>query len=131
MGKGTQFGDLDELINLCSELEGVLPTIDFAHLHARSGAYNSYKEFSEILERIEKRLGHSALENMHMHISGIKYSARGELKHLNLKESDLDYRGLLQALKDHKAKGFAICESPNLEEDAQLLRDTYQSLSIG
>jgi deoxyribonuclease-4 len=128
LGKSGQFGTLDEVLNLSSELEGVLPTIDFAHWHARTGKYNDYKEFSEILEQTEKKLGRPALDNMHMHISGIKYGAKGELKHLDLEESDLNYKDLLKALKDHDARGFAICESPNLEQDAQLLMDIYTRL---
>jgi deoxyribonuclease-4 len=66
---------------------------------------------------------------MHIHLSGIRYSQKGELGHLNLRDSDLKYTELLQALKDHDAKGLVICESPNLEEDAQLLQTTYQSLT--
>jgi endonuclease IV len=31
----SQFGTLEELLNLCSEVEGLL-RIDFAHLHSRT-----------------------------------------------------------------------------------------------
>jgi deoxyribonuclease-4 len=34
---------------------------------------------------------------------------------------------LIQALKDHDAKGVVICESPNLEVDALLLKETYET----
>ena len=128
LGKSAQFGTIDEVLRLSSELEGVLPTIDFAHWHARTGKYNTYKEFAEILEQIDKKLGRSALDNMHMHISGIKYGAKGELKHLNFEESDFNYKELVKVLKDYRVKGFAICESPSLEEDAQRLKDTYNEL---
>ena len=91
MGKNSQFGTLDELLNLSSEVEGIAPCIDFAHLHARTGKYNSYYEFKSALNQVEKRLGRSALNNLHIHLSGIKYSASGELNHLNLRESDTNY----------------------------------------
>jgi deoxyribonuclease-4 len=68
---------------------------------------------------------------MHIHLSGIRYGNKGEISHLNLKESDLEYAQLLRALKDYHARGLVICESPNLEEDAQLLKTTYQSLAGG
>lgn len=43
-GKPTQFGSLDETLNMCSQLDKVLPCIDFAHLHARSnGKENSFR----------------------------------------------------------------------------------------
>jgi deoxyribonuclease-4 len=65
---------------------------------------------------------------MHIHVAGISYGSKGELKHLNLEESDLRYVELLKALRDYDAKGLVICESPNLEEDALLLQETYSKL---
>ena len=105
-----------------------MPAIDFAHWHARNGRANSYAEFTAILARIKERLGDIALANMHIHLSGIAYGEKGERKHLNLKDSDLSYTELLQALKDFGVRGFLICESPNLEEDALLLQETYRRL---
>jgi deoxyribonuclease-4 len=128
LGKSSQFGTLDEVINLCTELEGVAPCIDFAHWHARTERYNSYQEFASILQQVEERLGRAALDEMHIHVSGIAYGKKGEINHLNLKESDFHYAELIQALKDHDAKGIVICESPNLEEDALLLQATYNTL---
>jgi len=128
MGKPSQFGTPEEVLNLCSELEGVAPCMDFAHWHARTGEFNSYPEFASVLQQIKQWLGDEALDNMHIHISGIAYGKKGEIKHLNLKESDLQYVELLKALKDYEAKGLVTCESPNLEEDALLLQETYNNL---
>ncbi|MDD4877333.1 MAG: TIM barrel protein [Dehalococcoidales bacterium] len=128
MGKPSQFGTIEEILNLCSDLEGIAPCIDFAHWHARTGGFNSYSEFAAILQQLDKKLGRLALDNIHIHFSGIAYSVKGEKKHLNLKESDLEYITLLRALKDYGVKGTVICESPNLEEDAMLLQATYNSL---
>lgn len=128
MGKPSQFGAIDEIIKLCNDLEGVGICMDFAHWHARSGESNSYPEFISILEQIKGGLGDQAIANMHIHVSGIAYGQKGERKHLNLQESDLNYIALLRALKDYGAKGLVICESPSLEADALLLRETYHNL---
>jgi len=128
MGKRSQFGTVEEVIKLCTELEGLAPCIDFAHWHARNGAYNSYREFASILQQVEESLGRAALDDMHIHCSGIKYGAKGEIKHLNLKDSDLQYVELIKALSDFEVKGLLICESPNLEEDTLLLQETYNDL---
>jgi len=130
-GKPSQFGTIEEILDLCTELEGLAPCLDFAHWHARTAESNSYSEFASILTQVKARLGQAALDNMHIHLSGIKYGQKGEISHLNLKDSDLEYTELLQALKDYDVKGLVICESPNLEEDAQLLKLTYQSLAKG
>jgi deoxyribonuclease-4 len=128
MGKPSEFGTIEEVLNLCTDLEGVGIAMDFAHWHARTGKSNSYSEFTSILEQIRGRLGDQALDNMHIHVSGIAYGKKGERKHLNLNESDLQYVELLRALRDYQAKGLVICESPNLEQDALLLQETYHNL---
>lgn len=127
-GKGSQFGTIDEILNLTTEIEGVAPCLDFAHWHARHGDFNSYTEFSSVLLQVEERLGRAGLENIHIHVSGIHYGKKGELNHLNLEESDFNYTEFLHALKDHDVKGMVICESPSLEQDALLLQTTYNNV---
>lgn len=127
-GKPTQFGDLNELIKLSQELEQVMPCVDYAHYHARyDGKYNSYNEFAEVLKQIEKGLGKQALKNMHIHVSGIQYGPKGERNHLNLKNSDMNYKELVKAWKDYNINGVVISESPNLEGDALLLKQIYET----
>ena len=128
MGKPSQFGTLEEILRLSSEIEGLAPCVDFAHWHARSGAFNSYPEFAALLSQVKDKLGRAALDDMHIHFSGINYGAKGEKNHLNFAEADLNYKELLRALKDYEVKGLVICESPNLEEDALLLQKTYNEL---
>lgn len=128
-GKPSQFGSLEELLKLAGELAGVGLCIDFSHLHARSGGkYNSYEEFAGALVQVKQALGAKALEELHIHTSGIKYSAKGELSHLDLPDSDMNYRDLLKALKDYSVGGFLVCESPNLEGDAVLMKRFYEGL---
>ena len=131
MGKHSAFGTVDEILRLCTEMEGLAPCIDFAHWHAREKDFNSYPAFTSLLRLIEQRLGRTGLEGMHIHFSGIKYGASGEIKHLDLKDSDLNYVELLQALKDYDVRGRVICESPNLEKDALMLQTTYKTLKRG
>ena len=128
-GKATQWGDLDEIINLSKEFDQVLPCVDFSHLHARTaGEYNTYDEFSKVVEKIGNELGQYALENFHGHLAGIEYTSKGEKQHLNLQESDMNYKDLIKVLKEFGVKGALVCESPNIEEDAKLLKEFYNSL---
>lgn len=126
-GKTSQFGTLEEVLELSAEIEGVSPCIDFAHWYARTGKFNSYDEFTFILKQVESKLGRQALDNMHIHVSGIAYGKSGETKHLNLRESDFNYVEFIHALSDYNVKGLVINESPNLEEDALLLQQTYRA----
>ena len=126
-GKVSQFGNLNEIIKLSKEIEQVQPCIDFAHQHARTiGEYNTKKDFKETLTQIEKHLGRYSLNNMHIHLSGINYTNKGERNHLTLKECKLNYKDLLKVFKEFKIKGVVISESPNIEKDALLMKEIYE-----
>jgi len=128
-GKGTQFGTVEEIVSLSMELEQVMPCIDFSHLYARSnGKFNSFEDFSGVLEHMEKNLGKSSLKELHCHVSGIEYGAKGERKHLILKESKFNYVELLRAFKEFGCAGAIVCESPNIEVDALILSKTFFGL---
>ncbi len=128
-GKPSQFGSVEELIRLSHEVEGVLPCIDFSHYYARcAGCHNDKDDFCRLLETIGDELGGDALQQLHIHLSGIEYTAKGERRHLEAEKSEFNYKGVLQALKEFDAGGRVICESPNIEDDAVLFRDTYADL---
>ncbi|MCD4686711.1 MAG: TIM barrel protein [Anaerolineae bacterium] len=130
MGKPAVFGDLDEILQLSRDIPGVLPCIDFAHLHARTGIRNSYAEFVALLTAVEEALGRAGLDQLHAHMSGIAYSARGEKHHLPLNEADFQYRDLLQALVEFDVKGTMAVEAPEPfhDADALTLQATYRRL---
>ena len=126
VGKQSQFGTLKEILKLSSEIEGVMPCVDFAHMHAIEGKNNTYNEFAKILSEIEKTLGKEGIQNMHIHAAGINYGPKGERNHLNLEDSDMNYHELVKAWKDFRIKGVVISESPNIEEDALLLQKVFK-----
>ncbi len=127
-GKTSQFGSLEELISLTKSVGSVRPCMDFSHLYARTGNFNTYEEFSTVIDRLGEELGTETLKNMHIHISGISSNSKGDLKHLNLNSSNFNWKELLKALKQKDCRGYMICNSPNLEEDARMLKDYYMSL---
>jgi deoxyribonuclease-4 len=130
MGKSAMLGSLSDTLDMSLAIPGVEPCIDFAHLHARmgDGSLNSFTEWNEILDGYAKRLGRATLQHMHIHLSGIEYTEKGERNHLPLKESDLDLTGLLKALKSAGCGGRILCESPVMEEDALYMKEVWESI---
>ena len=127
MGKPSQFGSLEEIVKLAENIEGVLPTIDFAHAHARSiGKYNTKEEWREMLSFIEDRLGRDALDNMHIHLSDIEYTLKGEKRHVPLDNNTINWRDLLNVLREFRVKGVIICESPQMYTDALKIAEHYR-----
>jgi deoxyribonuclease-4 len=113
------------------EIPGVFPCLDFAHLHARAGngEMNTYDEWCQVLEAYAKALGEVSLKTLHIHLSGIEYSAKGERNHLPIQESDFDLQGLFKALSAFNAGGRILCESPIMEEDALFMQKTWQEIT--
>jgi deoxyribonuclease IV len=133
MGRVALFGTLEECVQLSKDVPGILPCIDWAHLHARrtDGSFNSYDEFAAALTYVRDELGEAALKKVHFHLSGIAYTDKGEKMHLPLNEADLRYRELLQAFVDFAVEGTAAVEAPDPFHvaDALTLQATYRRLS--
>jgi deoxyribonuclease-4 len=128
MGKISQFGTLEEVLKLSKEF-GIYPTVDSAHMHARSnGEWNTTKEWNQMFDLYEEYLGTESLQHMHMHYSGIEYTEKGERRHLPLLESDARWEDFLAVLKKRKIGGTLVCESPLMEEDTLLLKNAFNKL---
>ena len=130
-GKPTQVGSLEEILQMCQEVEGMGLCVDYGHLHARTnGKNNTYDEFCGILDQIETALGKEALQRMHIQVAGIEYSEKGERRHLTLTDhaSDLNYKDLVRSWKEYDVKGVVIAETPDVEKGSLLLFKTYQTV---
>lgn len=135
MGKSAMLGSLEDVLTMSAavavaritggELPGIEPCLDFAHLHARTGdgTVNSYPEWLAILDAYAQALGQEALQRLHIHLSGIAYSPKGERNHLPISESDLDLTGLFRALTERGCRGRILCESPIMEDDALAMKN--------
>lgn len=130
MGKVAVIGSLEDVLAL-AKIPGVVPCLDFAHLHARAvdGTMNTCEEWMHVLEAYHKALGDASLSQLHIHLSGIEYGPRGEKNHLAMEEADLDFRAIFRALHDFGAGGRILCESPVLEVDALKFRALWLEVS--
>lgn len=130
MGKAAMLGSLEDTLEMARLIPGVEPCLDFAHLHARpgDGSMNTYAEWKETLEQYADVLGQESLRHLHIHLSGIEYSAKGERNHLKLDEADFNLQALFQALKDMGCAGRILCESPIMEEDALKMKAAWDEI---
>jgi deoxyribonuclease-4 len=126
-GRVAQFGSVSELLELC-KMPGVAPVFDFSHIHARgNGLFRTEGDIEKVLDQVERN-SKRLLKNMHIHLSGIAYSERGERHHLNLRESDFPWGDLVSVLVKREVSGTVISESPNIEKDALLLKTHYTKM---
>jgi len=112
MGRQSQFGTVDELYKLKKEVSGVVPVVDFAHLHARcNGCMNAVEDYFQVLRKLFNKDDHT-----HIHFSGIEFSHGNERRHLPVDFNQ--YKLLVTAIKKAGCTATIICESPLLEQDA-------------
>lgn len=129
MGKINQLGTLDEVIELCTLDDMLIPCIDFGHLNARTmGGMNSKEQFLSVLDAIENKLGADRLKVFHSHFSKIEYSTGGEKKHLTFEDDffgpDFEPLGELIAMKNLCPT--IICESAGTQaEDALYMKKCW------
>ncbi len=133
MGKSAMLGSLEDTLRMSQAIEGVQPCLDFAHLHARAGdgSMNSLEEWLTVLDEYAKALGKDSLQHLHIHLSGIEYSEKGERNHLPISESDFDLPALFKALHQRGAAGRILCESPEMENDALLMQEQWNTFLSG
>ncbi len=129
-GKLGAFGSIDELINLCSGLDRVIPTIDWAHLYAREGGNGDDREsYLKVLNRFEDSLGKEFTDNMHFHASGIEYTNKGEKNHRPLgMEWGPNLHPLMEIISEMGYNPTFISESPNPLEGALFMKYLYEEI---
>ena len=131
MGKPSQLGSLDEVLQICEEVEQTQLVIDWSHLHARDmGRFRNVQDFRRVVETVEDRLGTEAARNMHCHFTKIEFTDRGERRHHSLEEERYgpSFAMLAQVIAEFKLRPVIISESPMLDLDAMRMRDIVQSM---
>ena len=134
MGKINQLGDLDEVLELCTLDERLVPCIDFGHLYARSlGADDGRPAFCRMLDRVEAVLGSDRASTFHSHFSHIEFTPKGGEKCHRTFDGDGGYGPDWAPLAAEVARrGWSptfICESAGTQaEDALTMKRIYQKL---
>lgn len=133
MGKINQLGDLDEVIELCLVDDNFIPAIDFGHLNSRTfGSIKTSKDYEDILNKIENKLGYDRLKIFHSHFSKIEYSLKGgEVKHLTFEDNEYgpEFEPLAEVIYKKNLTPVIICESAGTQGiDALYMKKYYEGI---
>jgi deoxyribonuclease-4 len=129
MGKSYQFGNLDETLSLCEEVERTQLVIDWAHLHAREGGrFKTADDFRKVVEEAERRLGTEAVKDMHCHFTKIEFTDKGERRHHIMDEANYgpDFTMFAKVIVEFKLRPVIISESPIIDIDAIRMRNVLR-----
>jgi deoxyribonuclease-4 len=130
MGKINQLGDLDEVLELCTLDERLLPCIDFGHLYARSlGELDGREACVHMLDRVQAVLGEERASRFHSHFSKIEFTPKGgEARHLCFRDPGWgpDFRPLMEEIARRGWSPTVICESAGTQsEDALEMKQAF------
>jgi deoxyribonuclease-4 len=101
-GKRNQLGSENEILQICNEVPGCSPCLDFGHLRAfNGGGWETKADIINSLERVSSVLGRAQADLCHIHVAPIEYGAGGERRHRAYQEfvSESMQRDLFQPLQ--------------------------------
>ena len=134
MGKSQQLGTYQEIAELCSMDEILVPTIDFGHINAlEQGSLKTVEDFDRVISYLIDKLGIEKVKKMHVHFSKIEYGAKGEIKHLTFDDKSYgpEFENLAVVLKKYDLEPFIICESKGTQAiDAKNMKEIYKNTTI-
>ncbi|MCL2032443.1 MAG: TIM barrel protein [Methanomassiliicoccaceae archaeon] len=118
-GHQSVYGSLDQVLDLCDSIDGVVPVINFPHHHSRTnGSLMESEDFLELLQQVEPY----CKDMIHTAFAGVEYSDGNEKRLTPIKKGDLRFEPLAEALCDLKPEATIISASPLLEHDAMYMR---------
>ncbi|MEM5871440.1 MAG: TIM barrel protein [Candidatus Aenigmatarchaeota archaeon] len=121
-GKKSQFGTLDEIIEIHKKIKNCVPVVDFSHIYARNNGKIDFKEVFEKMENLN-------LSKYHTHFSGIEYTQAGEKNHVPIAHKKPDFKELATHLLKSKLKEITIIsESPILEQDSLQMIEIFKDV---
>ena len=134
MGKSQQLGTYQEIAEICTYADYLVPTLDFGHINSLlQGKLKTEKDFEEIIKYLIDKLGISKVKKVHIHFSKIMYGAKGEIKHLTMEDNEYgpEFAPLAKVLKKYDINPVIICESRGCQaEDANILKDIYNNTNV-
>jgi deoxyribonuclease-4 len=120
-GRQELWGTLEEVLEVCNHVEGTVPVLNLAHIHARGhGRLRTSEDFGELFDLVRETIGG---KTFYCHFSGIEHSMGNALHYTQIKKSDLKFEPLAEFLAEDGEwlEITMISDSPLLEHDAMFM----------
>ena len=129
MGRYKAIGNVEEICDICSIADCIVPAIDFGHINAweQGMLHNSPEKIREIIEYCCDKLG-DKMKRPHIHFSSVIYTKAGEHAHTTLDDEkwSFSFKPLANIIREKKLEPIIICESKQqTTADALVLKNQY------
>ena len=124
-GRQDLWGTVEEVIEVCNHVDGTVPVLNMAHIHARGhGSMRTSEDYSELFEQVRKDYGG---KKFYCHFAGIEHRMGNALHYTQIKKSDLKFEPFAEFLAEEGSwlDITIISDSPLLEHDAMYMLQHY------
>jgi deoxyribonuclease-4 len=122
-GRQEVFGSLDEILDICDDVKGPVPVVNFAHFHAReNGTLREPSDFADVFDRTKRYVKQVNCT----HFAGVEHDEGNEKRVTPIKKGDLRFEPLAEFLVEEMPGVTIISSSPLLEHDAMYMKVIFE-----
>lgn len=124
-GRQDLWGTVEEVLEVCNHVEGTVPVLNMAHIHARGhGRMRTSEDYAELFDQVRENYGGS---KFYCHFAGVEHRMGNALHYTQIKKSDLKFEPFAEFLAEEGdwMDITIISDSPLLEHDAMYMLQHY------
>ena len=116
-GRQELWGSLEEVLEVVNHVEGTIPVLNLAHIHARGhGRLRTSEDYGELFDQVRETIG---TKEFYCHFSGVEHRMGNAMHYTQIKKSDLNFEPLAEFIIEEGSwlDMTLISDSPLLEHD--------------
>ena len=120
-GRQELWGSLEEVLEVVNHVEGTIPVLNIAHIHARGhGRMKTSEDYGELFDMVRESIG---TKEFYCHFSGVEHRTGNAIHYTQIKKSDLNFEPLAEFIVEDGGwlDITLISDSPLLEHDAMYM----------
>ncbi|MFZ8907174.1 MAG: TIM barrel protein [Poseidonia sp.] len=125
-GRQELWGSLEEVIEVVNHVEGTIPVLNIAHIHARGhGQMRTSEDYGELFDMVRESIG---TKEFYCHFSGVEHRTGNAMHYTQIKKSDLNFEPLAEFIVEDGGwlDITLISDSPLLEHDAMYMMQNIE-----
>ena len=124
------WGSLEEVLEVVNHVEGTIPVLNIAHIHARgNGRMRTSEDYGELFDQVRETIG---TKEFYCHFSGVEHRSGNANHYTQIKKSDLNFEPLAEFIVEDGGwlDITLISDSPLLEHDAMYMQQCIEKQDI-
>ena len=125
-GRQELWGSLEEVLEVVNRVEGTVPVLNIAHIHARGhGQMRTSEDYGELFDMVRETIG---TKEFYCHFSGVEHRTGNAMHYTQIKKSDLNFEPLAEFIVEDGGwlDITLISDSPLLEHDAMYMMQNIE-----